>query len=576
MINMLRCTLALILSGFFMSAHAQCSDCVIDQTCSSPDGFPTVCPATLPDAVVGTFYEQFLTFFMPATITDPGSGTVVDLISIEVTSISGLPFGTTYTLGDADGIFYPGQGQNLGCATICGTPLLPGIFDMLITVDATVAVSGFQFVQAQSFSYTINVVPGEGSSGSFVYSVPADCESLNSSLSATIGAPEPAITSYLWTLPDGQTLQDSTIEVQFNQPGDYIVSLQTTISNYQLTSVQLSSVGSGWGGDEDILGSPDPFITIADSAGNVVYTSAAVDNTNSASWTAINLALTNPPYVLSVYDDDPISPDDFLGSQNMQLNLGMNSFSSSGNIGSYQIGLTTVTELQDSVTLHVFQAPAIVISQNGTSVSAVPSDLVSYSWYLNGVLLPQSTGATIANAQPGTYTCVGTSVEGCEGSSNEILVCPSINISFDAVQQVLNASGTWDNYQWYYNGVAITGATLSYLIDPLPGVYSVQGTTDLGCDFTSQPFTITSVNEITEAFKLQLFPNPVVDQVRFTWNGTQGMVRIYNTLGALVFEERCVAQSGLISIAVASLPAGVYTVKAQDANGGFIGNFVKQ
>jgi hypothetical protein len=576
MISYLKAAITGLFTTSVLFLSAQCTDCTIDQTCSSPDGFPTVCPATLPEAVVGTFYEQFLTFFMPPTITDPGSGTVLDLISIEVTSISGLPFGTTYTLGDDDGIFYPGQGQTLGCATICGTPLLPGVFDMLITVNATVSVSGFQFEQAQSFSYTITVVPGEGNSGSFVYSTPADCGSLSSTLSATVAAPSPAVTSYLWTLPNGDSFTDSTIQVNFNGAGDYLVSLQTTISNYQLNSIQLTGVGNGWGGDEDFLGSPDPYITIADSAGNTVYTSSAIDNSNTANWTGIDLPLSNPPYIISFFDDDPISPDDLLGSQTIELNTGINSFSANGNNGFVQIALVPLTQLEDSVVLRVFATPEITVTQNGNTLSASPNDLLQYTWYLNGIAQSQTTGASLSNAQPGLYYCEGITAEGCVGSSNEVLVCPTMNITFDIAQQVLNASAQFDSYQWYFNGVMVTGATLPYLIDPAPGVYTVQGTTSTGCNQTSNPFDVTSVNEVTTVQPVLFFPNPTTNIVNFHWNGEPLLIRIYNAQGSLVWEENKTAINGNISLATEKLSGGLYFVRGSWETGELQGSFFKQ
>jgi hypothetical protein len=576
MISLLKAAIVGLFSTSALLLSAQCADCTIDEACSSPDGFPTICPATLPDAVVGTFYEQFLTFFMPPTITDPGSGTILDLVSIEVTSISGLPFGTTYTLGDDDGIFYPGQGQTLGCATICGTPLLPGVFEMLITVNATVTVSGFEFEQAQSFSYTITVVPGEGNSGSFVYSTPADCGSLSSTLSATVAAPDPAVTSYLWTLPNGDSSTDSTIQVNLTGAGDYVVSLQTTISNYQLNSIQLTGLGNGWGGDEDILGSPDPYIIISDSAGNTVYTSSAIDNSTTANWTGIDLPLSNPPYQISFFDSDPVSDDDFLGSQNIVLNAGINAFSANGSNGFLQIALVPLTQLEDSVVLRVFATPEITVTQNGNTLSASPNDLLQYTWYLNGIAQSQTTGPSLANAQPGLYYCEGVSVEGCVGSSNEVLVCPSMNISFDIAQQVLNASASFETYQWYFNGVMIPGATLPYLIDPAPGVYTVQGTTSTGCNEISNPFDISRVAELTEVQPITLFPNPTSNFINLEWNSEPMLVRIYNAQGILVWEEKRTSTNGTLAISTEGLSSGLYFLRGSWSMGEVGGSFLKQ
>lgn len=64
-------TLALLLHQLALS---QCAQCSADPACSSDDGFPILCPTSLPAAVVGEFYEETITFFMPTEVIDPGSG----------------------------------------------------------------------------------------------------------------------------------------------------------------------------------------------------------------------------------------------------------------------------------------------------------------------------------------------------------------------------------------------------------------------------------------------------------------------------------------------------------------------
>ncbi|MFN9802034.1 MAG: hypothetical protein ACK54P_18595, partial [Bacteroidota bacterium] len=107
---------------------SQCTTCVPDPGCTSSDGFPTICPLELPPATAGSFYEQALTLFLPAQINDPESGITADLLQLTVNSVQGLPFGMEYTLDDVDGVYFPMDGQNSGCATLCGTPVLPGVY----------------------------------------------------------------------------------------------------------------------------------------------------------------------------------------------------------------------------------------------------------------------------------------------------------------------------------------------------------------------------------------------------------------------------------------------------------------
>ena len=64
------------------AANGQCLDCIPEPDCTSADGFPTICPESLPTATTGEFYEETITFFMPEDVVDPGSGVTASLLSL--------------------------------------------------------------------------------------------------------------------------------------------------------------------------------------------------------------------------------------------------------------------------------------------------------------------------------------------------------------------------------------------------------------------------------------------------------------------------------------------------------------
>ena len=49
---------------------SQCADCEVDPNCGSADGFPTLCPETLPSGTAGEPYETVVSVSIPAEITD--------------------------------------------------------------------------------------------------------------------------------------------------------------------------------------------------------------------------------------------------------------------------------------------------------------------------------------------------------------------------------------------------------------------------------------------------------------------------------------------------------------------------
>ena len=103
---------------------SQCDECTPDITCSSPDGMPTFCPEVLPPAVTGEFYSSTATFSIPSSIEVDGIS--VDLIEVSLASLTGVPLGLEIQPNNSNGIYYPSNGEEFGCVTICGTVLVAG------------------------------------------------------------------------------------------------------------------------------------------------------------------------------------------------------------------------------------------------------------------------------------------------------------------------------------------------------------------------------------------------------------------------------------------------------------------
>ncbi|MFT5922415.1 MAG: hypothetical protein ACI8TS_001752, partial [Flavobacteriales bacterium] len=129
--------LLFVLAGF--AAKSQCPDCTPNETCVSEDLFPTICPEILPDATAGAYYETVVTFFLPSTIVDPESGIEASLLEVVINSVSGIPFGLDYEANSPNNTYYPSEGDNYGCTTICGTPLISGEYE--VSIGVTVLVS---------------------------------------------------------------------------------------------------------------------------------------------------------------------------------------------------------------------------------------------------------------------------------------------------------------------------------------------------------------------------------------------------------------------------------------------------
>ncbi|MFM2195196.1 MAG: hypothetical protein RL092_796 [Bacteroidota bacterium] len=556
---------------FCFQVSAQCPTCTPDVTCVSTDGFPTICPATLPNATTGQYYEGVLTFYLPANVTDPASGVDATLLQITITSVDGLPFGMSFTINDPDATYYPSQGENYGCATICGTPVLPGTYDVVISVAAIAEAFGFQVTQNQSFVYPIIVEQGPGGTSTFSYDQSAGCGDLTVDYVATIGGQPGQLTTYNWNFGNGQTSTEADpAAVYYAASGDYTASLTTVISNYVITSVNLSGVNGNWDGDaDDLFSTADPYFTINNAAGSVVYTSGTVDNQTSASYGGVNFTLSNPPYTITFWDADDITQDDNLGTSNINIAVGSVSFNSgNGTSGTMNISLSEVTNVTSNTTINVFPQPGADISISNDVISAVNDSMPTYFWFHDGIIIPAESSSSLTMTESGYYTVELINEYGCSATSDPYLYCAPVVPSYDAVADELSVPDTYDSYQWFYNGILLQGATTYYLINPQNGVYAIQVTNSYGCELMSNTFTVNvGINEITSNdLNVSVYPNPFEHTLNVQWNNTHetAMLTIRDVAGRIVKSEPVTGGNAVIS--TIELTAGNYIVELQSAD----------
>ena len=482
-----------------IDALSQCSTCVSDPSCSSDDGFPTICPESLASGTVGEFYEGEITFFLPEEVIDPGSGLVADLNSVSITGITGVPLGMIVELDDDDAVYYPSDGQTLGCASICGEPLIAGTFEMVISISAVASVLGIEQVVVDTFPYILEIVEGVGGNSIFSYSPPSGCDSIVANFQAFLFGNPNQITSYTWNFGNGQIANSAAVDgVLFDAPGTYDITLETTISDHVLTEVYLSNTAGG-GLDDLWSPSPDPYFVVNDAAGNNVYTSSTVDETYSNTWSDIGLVLTNPPYTIAFYDEDFfITDDDFLGSMAFSLNgSGTFDINADPSYGSLTIELQTAVNTSDTSQIVVNGSPEVGLmwSTQGDSLIAFGEDLIDYAWYWGDSLVATGLDSAFVPQQNGWYTAHGTSSLGCTGVSDSLLYCSldatfALNLSLGELPEVVAANfdfnvSDWE-FIWTFNGeVSDTLTGISNWPTDASGWYTAEAWDPFGCPWVS-------------------------------------------------------------------------------------------
>jgi hypothetical protein len=134
----------------------------------------------------------------------------------------------------------------------------------------------------------------------------------------------------------------------------------------------------------------------------------------------------------------------------------------------------------------------------------------------DGINIPDSVSSTLTVKTSGSYKVVVTNASGCQSVSNARAVSainnqipPTISpvgavtvCSGDSV--ILSSSSTAGN-QWFRDGSIINGATSQTDPATLAGSYTVQVSTQAGCNAESPPKTVGGLRRI---FQRLLLPIP--------------------------------------------------------------------
>lgn len=573
-------TLPLALLAFALlprTLTAQCDGCTPDLSCTIEPAFPTLCPLVPPDATAGEYYQQDFTFWLPSSFTEPGSGVTVDFQQMTITSVTGLPFGLTFTASDPAGVYYPQEDQ-YGCGRICGTPLGAGDYLITINIIASVTFSGFDIDAPQQFQLPLTVLPGTGGNSSFTYSPTSGCGSVAATFNALIDA-APSPTSYAWDFGNGSTSTLASPPVQnYSSPGTYTITLATTVGGYVLNTVNVTGVNGNWCGDVEepdvpflgCTGSPDLYFELTDGTGATI-SSGTVDNTTTASWTGLALLLDNPPYSIELFDEDAVSQNDPLGTYNIPANGEGTYFINvaGGTTGSLVIDLEPQQVFTDTDTIVVFPAPDLVLSANGSQLCVSNDTLASYVWFLDGDSVPSASTACIATQGPGVYTVTGTNAFGCTAISNELVVCPTLTIARNG--NVLFVPDDFDSYAWSLNGAPI-GNDEPFVFTDGDGTYALTATNANGCSVTASYLLSTvSVEESASApFPLALYPNPNDGRFTVVAEGLEEpvvLIEMVDLSGRTVHQWSTAAASGRLRTDLAlDLAPGTYLLRLRSGD----------
>ena len=296
-----------------IAAAGQCFDCAIDPGCFGGT-YPVLCPSAMPDATVGDYYEESATFHLPPIVVDPGSGLTVDFLSMTVMTVEGLPAGLVFTPNILSGEYFPVQGDDYGCAVVCGTPLESGSFSVDLTVEVVASAFGVEETVFEFFSLPFTVhTPELENPENLVFDTDtlSGFAPLHVSCTSLYDGP---MVMHTWDYGNGNGSIEPHPTAIYGQPGTYELSLTAEVVQLQMTSFHWNVVGNGWNQDiDDVFGDPDLYFVLSGPQGPF-YTSPTIENSFSMSLGNLSVVILNEQtHHIDFYDRDVITGDDWLG-----------------------------------------------------------------------------------------------------------------------------------------------------------------------------------------------------------------------------------------------------------------------
>jgi len=248
------------------------------------------------------------------------------------------------------------------------------------------------------------------------------------------------------------------------------------------------------------------------------------------------------------------------------------------NIATHVIDVVTIP--QDNLTVETISETCVGLDNGMVQITANEVYTYEVSMSLNGNAIAVSPNTftdviSIPNLASGTYyVCV---------TATEVNVTQCYDVYVEAVEDLVGFSGRIGNVysleltgSKHYN-VAIDGvvteinvATTTEVItlehELSTEITSVKVTTDKECQGRFEETVLLDTD------KLVIYPNPAVDEIRFSTNAELSSVMVYDVSGKVVLQKT----NNTNAINVSELAVGLYFIKATSGTTVFTSKFIKK
>lgn len=582
--------LALFLGAFTLGLQAQagCPDCMIELPAGLPED--TIFLSSAADGQVGIYYDSDLSFRMPKTTTpvnatDPDTPPGLGINQITITSVSNLPPGLSW---EASQTVFNVSEETDGCVKFCGTPIIPGFYNVEVVVNAEVLFVS----QVSSFSFPILILPGTSVTEGFTLSNNSGCGSVSASFSNNVPSGGNEGYTYLWDFGNGNmSVAENPGSQVYTEAGAYEVRYQSVIDTFGflLTEVVVESVEC----NDLFNNAPDLRIEVWDPDGERILETAHIENAQTPLAFTVNLFLGEGNYVLRVMDEDSgiQGGDDECGAINFNR-FSNGSFTNGGLQARLNI-FHPVDTIRSVDTVRVYaqpdapllegDGPAVLCEGDNYLLTVANGYSTGLQWYQDSLPLIEVDGPELNVDAEGRYWVTYTTTDGCSATSAvEHLIFnplpdPPIFQNFNNLLTLYAPENLPENYilQWYRDGLLIEGANETEYCMEANGAYRLEVTDVLtGCSSTYElqstynpafPGCITSGTAEEELVGLRIYPNPAFDMLYLEGEvGAEPVHAIlYNIQGQMMqeFLSRPVGGWFRERMGLSLYPAGIYFVE---------------
>ena len=588
----------------FLTAQSGCPGCVVDLPALPSD---TIFLGNAPDGIAGEPYDGDLSFRMPKSTTpvneiDPGTPAGLNIGKITIIALLNVPPGLSWEPSKFE--FDP-DNETDGCVKFCGTPLIPGMYEVEVFVTANVLTVN----QSTSFSFPFYIAPSTSSTDGFAMQNSNGCGEVTVGFENNVLSNGSTGYSYMWDFGNGETsTEENPNDVTYSTPGVYEINYEAIIdtSGYELSTVQIVDAGC-----DDINvppvqnAPPELYIKIKDPSGNQIYQSDQIKNAPLPSAFNVNIPIGPGNYTLEVRDDDLIGYD-HCGTVTFNR-MSLDTLTS----GSLDVLLDIfhpVFSIQSTDTVFVYEIPdppmvnpnGLVEVCEGDTVDLVADYPDNLQWYKDSTTILGATDSVYTVSSNGIYWVEYTTPEGCSSQSEAIEFnelprpgVPSFNDDGNWLSIISPDQLPTDySLQWFINGDTIPDAIETTYCNTAAGVnlFSVVVTDNesgcsnefsLGVAFDETADCTVPTEEILAIEKsLLIYPNPTNNLLNVVFENeklkaVEIVIEDVTARQWLWNKETFIPNRFSKTLDVSGLQAGIYFLKIKTEDGFVVRKFVK-